>query len=181
MKSKQLNVVLGIVVAILLVLVGYYVARDSSRTGTLSQTNTSADTNLANGNANTPNPISNSNASTQSAQSTNTQANSNLKSYTNTKYGFSVQYPANATVSVDGRYFTSATKQQVAFSAELGDREESSLQGAKTFNGIEFKKYAEGRSITYTTLKNGVVLAFITDQANVPFMEQIIATFKFTK
>lgn len=75
--------------------------------------------------------------------------------------------------------------ESVTFDAELGDRPSNQLKGQKVFNGITFNKYYDGglfgNYTIYTTLKNGIVLAFSTDDKNLSYLEQILSTFKFTK
>ncbi len=75
--------------------------------------------------------------------------------------------------------------ESVSFDAELGDRPADQLKGQKVFNSVTFNRYSDGGLFgdytIYTTLKNGVVLAFSTDDRNLPYLDQILSTFKFTK
>lgn len=75
--------------------------------------------------------------------------------------------------------------QSVTFSAELGDRDSKQLKGQKIFNGVTFDKYVDGGLFgdytTYVTLHNGINYTFTTDEGNLPHMEEILSSFKFTK
>lgn len=209
MNSKQLSIALGVVVVVLLAVVGYMALKDNSQNDTLSQQNTTPNSNLMQDNANTQ-PV---NQTTPTPPASNQQS-ATSKTYTNTKYGFEVQYPSNWIVKEEGDYiaFRSSDSQKgveentkncndnnpqtscnpeyyvdenVSFSAEIGDRATTPLKGTKTFNGIKFNKYVEGGLFgdytTYVTIKNGINYAFYTDEQNVSYMEQILTTFKFTK
>jgi hypothetical protein len=100
MNSKQLNIVLGIVVVILLGLVGYMTTRDNSQNDTLSQNNTAANANLINGNANTTEQVNNTNTQTNKAAA-NTSSTTNWKTYSDTKHGFELEYPTNWTTKIE--------------------------------------------------------------------------------
>ena len=87
MSSKQLSIVLGVGVVILLTVVGYMVLRDNSQTDTLSQQNTAPNSNLLDNDATNAQPLNNTN--TQMQQPTNTTPTSPKSySYTNPDYGF---------------------------------------------------------------------------------------------
>jgi hypothetical protein len=91
MNAKNLNLLLGVAVVVLLGAVGYLVFHNKSQTQTLGQQNN---------NANNAAPINS--APAEAAANTNTQANSdiatptvNWKTYTNAKSGFEFKYPTN--------------------------------------------------------------------------------------
>lgn len=92
MNSKQVSIVLGVVVVVLLAVVGYMALRDNSQTETLSQQNTAPNNNLVGNNANTA-------QSTNTAQSpTQYNETANWKTYTDSSIGISFKYPSNWTV-----------------------------------------------------------------------------------
>ena len=82
MSSKQLSILLGIIVAVLLGVVGYIALKDDSQSDTLSQQNSTPNSILVDSNANTAQPVN----TPPPANSGITQ----LKSfaYTNPDYGF---------------------------------------------------------------------------------------------
>lgn len=94
MNSKQLSIVLGVVVVILLAVVGYMAMRDNSQTDTLSQQNTAPNSNLANTNVNTTQPLNNTNTQTPANTTpTSTDETAKWKTYTNDTYAYSIKYP----------------------------------------------------------------------------------------
>ena len=95
MNSKQLSIVLGVVVVILLAVVGYMAMRNNSQTDTLSQQTTTPNSNLANTNANTAQPLNNTN--TQTPTNTTPTSTDDTASWKETFYnntlGFSMKLP----------------------------------------------------------------------------------------
>jgi hypothetical protein len=102
MSSKQLNIVLGIAIAVLLVTIGYMTTKnDYYSADTLNQQNTTPNTNFEDSNANAAQPLSNSNVSTQQPTPTPTDATANWKTYT--EEGFSIRYP-NSLSGISGNW-----------------------------------------------------------------------------
>ena len=96
MNSKQLSIVLGVVVVVLLAVVGYMALRYNSQTDTLSQQNTVPNSNLANTNANTAQPLSNANTQQPTNTTpTTTDATANWKTYNfSGPVNFSIKHPS---------------------------------------------------------------------------------------
>ncbi len=90
MNSKQLTIVLGVAVVVLLTVVGYMALRDNSQTDTLSQQNTAP---------NTAQPLDNTNTQ-QSTNTTpkSTDATANWKTYNfSGPVNFSIKHPSTWT------------------------------------------------------------------------------------
>lgn len=95
MNSKQLSIGLGVVVAVLLAVVGYMALRGNSQNDTLSQQNTTPNSNLVDNNTNTTQPLNTNNQKpANNATPTPTDETATWKTYKNTNYGYEVKYPS---------------------------------------------------------------------------------------
>lgn len=88
MNSKQLRVVLGVALVIVLAIVGYMALKDDSQTDTLSQQDATPNSNQADNNTNMTQPLNNTN--TYPVQRDET---ANWKTTTNNNLGYSIKYP----------------------------------------------------------------------------------------
>jgi hypothetical protein len=86
MNSKQLSILLGIIVVILLAIIGYLVWGNNSQTDTLDQQNTAPNNNAIENNKDTQTPA---------------DSDSNWQVYTNNALGFSVEYPNDMPVNLE--------------------------------------------------------------------------------
>ena len=199
MNSKQLSIVLGVIVVILLAVVGYMAFSDNSQTDTLSQQNTAPNSNLEN----------NTNAQpTNKAPTPTNQTAANLKTYTNTKYGFEVKHPSQWVI-------TSETNERVQIGDTIdtmgGDgisfefsplsekdwvnqnlqknldtkTQKITAEGIKTIAGVNWSVYNyqyktdPATPYRWITKHNNTLYIFSTENPN--NAEKLLSTFKFTK
>lgn len=124
MNSKQLSIALGIVVVALLAAVGYMALRDNSQTETLSEQNTTSNSNSVDNNTNSTPPLN-----TNTQQSTNTppaqtDETANWKTYNGAgDLNFSMKYPPswNIETSVQSVTISSGENRVGMITISLGD------------------------------------------------------------